>query len=400
MADNTFDVIIAGAGPAGSSAAIHIAMHGGRVLLVESRKFPRAKLCGEFISPECIPHFKRLGVLDEMLSAGGVSISRTVFYARRGQSVEVPSEWFHSGTNALGLSRAEMDHRLLKRARSAGAVVLEETQASGLLLEDGRVTGLKAKSDQTIRTYEAPLTIDATGRARVLTRYLDKRQNGTAKAKNSLVAFKAHFENASLEDGACEIYSYPRGYGGLNSVEGGVSNLCFIVSAADVRSRQSEPDRVMREVVMKNSRAAVTLAKARTCTPWLSVSLEGFGPGMPAPAPGLLTIGDAASFIDPFTGSGMLMALESGEAVGQTICRHLPSLRNGNGLASLSQEYEALYSKRFHSRWLMANILRRAAFVPGMAEAAIFLCGVSSHFRRRVARATRNSSSDIRTLSR
>ena len=58
----SFDVIIAGAGPAGSSAAIHLARQGVRVLLIEQKKFPRAKLCGEFISPECQKHFENLGV--------------------------------------------------------------------------------------------------------------------------------------------------------------------------------------------------------------------------------------------------------------------------------------------------------------------------------------------------
>jgi len=61
-----YDVIIAGGGPAGASAAIHLATGGARVLLVEQKKFPRAKLCGEFISPECTPHFERLGVADQM----------------------------------------------------------------------------------------------------------------------------------------------------------------------------------------------------------------------------------------------------------------------------------------------------------------------------------------------
>ena len=63
-----YDVIIAGGGPAGSSAAIHLATRGARVLLAEQKKFPRAKLCGEFISPECALHFERLGVVDQIFA--------------------------------------------------------------------------------------------------------------------------------------------------------------------------------------------------------------------------------------------------------------------------------------------------------------------------------------------
>ena len=81
-----YDVIIAGGGPAGSSAAIHLTMAGARVLLVEQKKFPRAKLCGEFISPECAPHFERLGVAEQMLAAGPARLTETVFYSRKGVS--------------------------------------------------------------------------------------------------------------------------------------------------------------------------------------------------------------------------------------------------------------------------------------------------------------------------
>jgi flavin-dependent dehydrogenase len=160
----------------------------------------------------------------------------------------------------------------------------------------------------------------------------------------------------------------------------------------------------MREVVMKNSRAGHTLANARARTPWLSVSLETFGRRTLAPAAGILTVGDAAAFIDPFTGSGMLMALESGHVAAEVIARHLPRLRQDGpfaaaAFASLANEYRAEYQRRFDSRLRVSSLLRRAAFVPHLAEAAILFFGSSSHLRRKLARATRHSSSREVTTS-
>src|SRR6185436_1648818 len=153
--ENIFDVAIAGAGPAGASAAIHLAQAGAHVLLIEEKKFPRQKLCGEFISPECLDHFRRLGVIDQMTMAGGASVSRTVFYSARGTGVVVPSEWFKADAQALGLSRSEMDHQLLNRAKRAGVVVAEEAHASGLLCEDEVVRGVSVKNGEANRDYKA-----------------------------------------------------------------------------------------------------------------------------------------------------------------------------------------------------------------------------------------------------
>jgi flavin-dependent dehydrogenase len=100
---SNYDVIIAGGGPAGASAAIHLAMAGARVLVAEQKKFPRSKLCGEFISPECALHFDRLDVKDQMFAAEPATLSETVFYSRSGSKVSVPSSWFGSGGVALGL---------------------------------------------------------------------------------------------------------------------------------------------------------------------------------------------------------------------------------------------------------------------------------------------------------
>src|SRR6266536_3030589 len=99
-----YDVIIAGGGPAGSSAAIHLAAAGARVLLAEQKEFPRAKLCGEFISPECVLHFEQLGVADRMLAAQPSSLTETVFFARNCRSVPRPPSSIRSPYTALGRS--------------------------------------------------------------------------------------------------------------------------------------------------------------------------------------------------------------------------------------------------------------------------------------------------------
>jgi flavin-dependent dehydrogenase len=392
ISSDSYDVIVVGGGPAGTSAAIHLATQGARVLLAEQKKFPRPKLCGEFISPECLDHFQRLGVIDSMNEANGARLSETIFYARRGASVSVPSAWF--GTQqavALGLSRAEMDARLLRRASAVGVSVLEDARATALLMEGDVVRGVRLRVDgMEGREYTARITLDATGRARALARHVEPHDRATKK-RAPLVAFKTHLEDARGNPLHCEIYFYRGGYGGLSSVEGGLSNLCFIVQSQDVRARGGDAERVLREIVMTNARASRTLREARPATEWLGVALESFGRHEVVPAKGLLAVGDAASFIDPFTGSGMLMALESGELAARSALRWLAcgGVEKPESLDSLGSDYRARYLKRFNARLRICALLRRAAFVPGLAEAAILACGASTHLRRRLARATR-----------
>jgi menaquinone-9 beta-reductase len=386
ISTHTFDVIIAGAGPAGSSAAIHLARYGVRVLLVEQKKFPRAKLCGEFISPECWRHFENLGVSEAMTAAGPTALVETVFYSFRGHHVTIPSTWF-GGPAALGLSRAVMDNILLRRARESGVSVLEGASVNEPVVKGRDVLGIRLKVDGHEHEYRAPLTIDATGRARILSRKLNA---GAPRSRAKLIAFKAHLRNTRVTPNACEIYFYPEGYGGLSTIEGEISNLCFIISAEQVRRHHSDPESVMRQMVMKNRRAAYTLEPAEPESEWLSASWERFGRQRPSPAKGLLTIGDSAAFIDPFTGSGMLMAFESGELAAQVILRH----RDKQCVVAVEAEYAAEYVRKFDSRLRISGLLRRAAFKPRLAGLGIALCSASEQFRNRIARATRSTRHD------
>ena len=376
-----YDVAIVGAGPAGSSAAIRLALGGLRVVLLEKAKFPREKLCGEFVSPECLSHFQELGVMDDISSAGGTELKETVFYGRAGNSVVIRSSWFNSaGATALGLSRAEMDLRLLNRARAVGVDVREETTVSGLLTENTKTIGLKIKGKLgTESDLFSKITIDATGRNRVLARRFDL--DGKRRAAK-YVAFKTHLRDARVANGACEIYAYPGGYGGCNRVEGDLYNLCFIASATLTKRLGSDPERVMREMVFANVRAAETMRDAVIAKPWIAVPIQGFGRSTLVPADGLITVGDAAAFIDPFTGSGMLMALESGRIASEAILA-------STGFSELVVKYQKAYSAAFDRRLRVCSLIRHVAFVPFLAESTISLLSLSTALRRRLARATR-----------
>lgn len=383
-----YDVAIAGAGPAGSSLAIRLANAGLSVLLVEQKAFPREKLCGEFISPECLDHFAELGVLSDISAAGGTSLKETVFFSQSGRGVAVESKWFgRPETLALGLSRAEMDGILLEHARSAGVDVRQETTVAGLLKgRNGGVSGVKLRGSGGSGTEAAArVTIDATGRTRSLARRLDNGQ--TPRTAATHVAFKTHLTGADLLPATCEIYVYRGGYGGCNLVQDGLSNLCFIVSSADAKRLGSDPERLMREVVFTNRRAAAAVNRASAAMPWLAVPIERFGRGELVPAEGLLTIGDAAAFIDPFTGSGMLLALESARIAADAI---VGSIVKDLGFGRLAAEYRRSYAAHFDRRLRVCSVLRHAAFVPFLAGSLITALSLSSKMTEGLARATRS----------
>ena len=385
-------VTIVGAGPAGTSLAIRLAKQNFKVTLIEREKFPRHKLCGEFISPECFEHFRDLEVLDEMLIRGGDRISQTVFYAENGKSVSIESEWFNENQQgALGLSRAEMDFRLMKKARELGVEVLEESQVVGLLFEYEKVIGVKLRNSVgDAEDIYSDLTIDATGRARVLSKLANKKivdKEKNTKQKTKLVGFKAHLKNVYLPKGFCEIYFFRGGYGGLNYVEDGIANHCFLIKADVVKEYKGDVKKILNDVIFKNKRAKTTLKDAKNLFDWLAVSVDGFGIRDLSPANGLITVGDSAAFIDPFTGSGMLMAFESAKILANVVAK------NDLSFEEITREYEVLHKAKFKKRLRVCSIMRHLSFAPNFAKLAITILSWNEKSREMLARATRQKES-------
>ena len=379
-------VVIAGAGPAGSTLAIRLRKLGLDVTLIERYKFPRQKLCGEFISPECLRHFDDLGVLGKMLSAGGDRIHETIFYETGGRKISVPSRWFDDGGFALSLSRARMDEILLNAARHAGVTVLEETKVTGLLKENGSIRGVKVRdSGGKTREIGAAMTVDATGRARVLSRLADKL-TAHKEPKPRFVGFKAHFTGVEMSAGACEMYAFRGGYAGLSFVEGGEANLCFIARSS-LLDGTSDTDDILKKLTKQNVRARRTLASAEKAHDWLAVSVPAFGLNQFPAVDGLFAVGDSAAFVDPFTGSGMLLAIESAMALAECISAA------GTDPDVVRSRYTHIYETRFSSRLKISGLIRYVAYEPLLSTAAVLTLSASRRLRESLARSTRSTRS-------
>jgi flavin-dependent dehydrogenase len=378
-------VVIAGAGPAGSTLAIRLRRLGLPVILIERYKFPREKLCGEFISPECLSHFDELAVLDEMLESGGDRIYETVFYETGGRSINVPSRWFAGKDFALSLSRARMDEVLLNAAKASGANVMDETVVTGLVRDHESIVGVKVRDKNgQISQIGSSLTVDATGRSRVLSRLAEK-QLDRREPKPKFVGFKAHMTGVKMPLGVCEIYGFRDGYAGLSFVEGGNANLCLLAKAS-LLAKAGSADAIVSEFTKQNSRARETLSDAVNIHDWLAVAVSRFGAGDVVTESGLFAVGDSAAFIDPFTGSGMLMAIESSGLLAHCISE------NGIDHRLLKNFYCKEHRKRFRTRLRVSGMIRSVAYEPFLSSAAIGLLSVNSRLRELLARRTRPAS--------
>ncbi|HYP25756.1 MAG TPA: NAD(P)/FAD-dependent oxidoreductase [Blastocatellia bacterium] len=389
------DAIIIGGGPAGSSAAIRLAENGLRVLLLEERHLPRHKLCGEFITAESFPTLRRLKVMESMLEAGAQKIRRLTLSAPTGRAVHMTiAEMSDESSWAMSLSRARFDKILLDRARVAGARCLEGVVVKGCAQgqDSSHVVEAISLSDGSVGDYRAPIVIDASGRNSRLMVGRTERVGGRRGSR--LYAMKAHLEGVEGIDEQVELYFFPQGYGGLSRVEDGLVNLCFIVNERDVRAAGGDASKVVEQTVKNNRLARSRLSRFTVAGKWQTAGPLTFGTRRLSRG-GVLAVGDASGMIDPFTGTGMQIALRTGELAAESIIEALGSSGNfgsgrGNPFDKALALYRARYENEFGKRMKAAGLLRAVAFSPSTAN---FFAGVLARapwLARRVLRSTRS----------
>jgi flavin-dependent dehydrogenase len=415
---NDYEVIIIGGGPAGSSAAAHLAARGVRVVLLEKSRMPRQKLCGEFITPECFPTLNRLGVMDMILLAGAQKITQLSLIGSSGKRVEAPLSEISDKSSALSLSRARFDEVLFNAARRSGAVCLESHAVKRCLYEDGRATGVEAMSiaDGRTVTFYAPLVVDASGRnSRAM---VGKHERTAGKRGSRLFAMKAHLKGVEGLASRVELYFFPGGYGGLSSIEDGLVNLCFITDETKLGAMGGNAASVMRQTVLRNPLANERLSGAKPVCKWVSAGPLVFGRRGLAQS-GVIAIGDASGMIDPFTGTGIQIALRTGELAAAAIIEAMGSnlaasarRRESRGFAADALDHEARrgkdpapasslegavlalyaasYEREFGKRMKIAGLLRAPAFSPRIASLFGYVLSVSPWLARAVLRASRS----------
>lgn len=363
---NKYDVIVIGAGPAGSATALFLNRLGFRTVILEQAKFPRDKLCGEFISPAADPILQELGVLDsiEALSPcrlAGVAISA---YEDKELCIDYPPlPGSARRMTSLSLRRKVLDQLLVDRVREGGIEVRERHKVMEFILENEAVVGVKVLDpEKKPYSLSARVIVDAGGRGSVALRRFDlvRRKKGAGK-----IALAAHWKGKNIPLNYCYMHISRPGYTGLAAVGEEEANVVLVVDKDDLTGRDIQEFYVSS--VLKNRRRKEILAGAETME--LARTVDSLAYSVRSvPCGGLLLVGDAMGFIDPFTGEGIYLSLRSAQLAAGIIGEAFSS---GGFSRSYSKNYEAKRRREFQDKFTLSKILQRLIYNPPLCKFVI-----------------------------
>jgi flavin-dependent dehydrogenase len=359
------DVLIVGAGPAGTTAALVLARAGVRVTLLDRARFPRHKLCGDTLNPGTLAILARLGVCPAV-TRGALSLEGMLLTGPNGVSVEAR---YPHGTTAAAMMRREFDHRMLGAALAAGADFEERVSVSEPLLgawrESRVVTGVVARmANGAARDLPARVTIAADGRDSRLASALGLSWLPAAPRRWAIGAYFGGVEGLAALG---EMHVRRDHYIGVAPVPGGLANAILVLPLAAARQAKERLPDLLQDTLRRDPLLAPRFAGARRVAPPTilgPMAREARHPG----CPGLVLAGDAAGFIDPMTGDGMRFAIAGGELAARAA---LEALEHGwNGVA---ERLARARRQAFSRKWRFNRGVRRLTGSPS-AVACVAAC--------------------------
>ena len=330
------DVIVVGAGPAGSTTAYYLAQAGLDVLLLEKSRFPREKVCGDGLTPRGV----------KALVAMGISVSEQDGWVRNkglrvigaGQRLEL--SWPElSSYPGYGLvrPRTDLDQMLARRAEQAGARLVEGLTVTGPVLEDrtGRITGVTARpaGADGERTYTSRVVVAAVGNSSRLSVAMGLRKRDDRPLG---VAVRTYYRTPRHEDDYLEswldLWDSGRllpGYGWIFGMGDGTSNVGLGLLNTSAAFGRTDYHALLRRW-LKGMPAEWGFTEENRTQPIRGAALPmGFN-RTPHYFNGLLLAGDAGGMVNPFNGEGIAYAMESAEILARTIVQALARPRRAD----------------------------------------------------------------------
>jgi flavin-dependent dehydrogenase len=346
------DVAIVGAGPAGSSAAIELARLGHTVVVLERDKFPRHKVCGEFLSDDATADLARWGLESVLAGMPLEKIVRGAFYFGKDQTIEFPLP-----RPATGISRYRLDALLAETARASGADVRFGAKVENVsgALNRGYTIAVEGESVP----IRARVAVAAWGRWSALDLALGREF--AARTRGRFFGWSRHDEGDSAAlAGRVHLYFFRGGYCGLSRIENGVVNFAGVVAEDELRRRGAGWERFLAALLDEERVLREHLAPLHPVRGVLGTSAVFFERHAPV-FRGIFGAGDAAGVRDPFTGGGQASAIRGGVLAASILAGFL---RGTSGARETERAYRRGWRREFGARFTWDAIFRKALLSP------------------------------------
>jgi flavin-dependent dehydrogenase len=386
-----FDVLIVGAGVAGSACAIWLARAGWRVALVEKQSFPRHKVCGECLGSSSFALLDALGVGAQVRAAAGPELRRLALMRGHKQvHAELPAA--AQGTDAWGrvVGREALDTLLATQADAAGATLWQPWVLQAVSGSPGQwQCTVRSVISNAVMQLESAVLIDAHGSWESL----NALRPPAPPRPSQLLAFKAHFWNADLEPGTLPVFLLDGGYGGMVLGAQGLTTLACCIRRDRLKVlRQRHPANsagASVEAMLTQSCYGVqqALQPATRSGHWLAAG--PLAPGVHLRADdSVLRVGNAAGEAHPLIGEGMTLALQSAWLLCHILARAQarPALTGEPWQAQAAREYAERWAALFRPRLRTAERFASLAMRPVLAAG---LMGLLHHQPALLTRAAR-----------